>query len=89
MSDRTKKFQSPTGARGTLRRMPVPAAVAYVLVTVLTLLAQGATWMFALLAEISDRLADAGESARLTARGAVVVTVPSPVRTATASGGAR
>jgi hypothetical protein len=55
--------------RNALRRMTVAAAVAYVIVTVLTLLMRATTWAFALIAEVSERIADAGENARAAARG--------------------
>ncbi len=54
--------------RAALRRMTVPAAIAYVIVTVLTLLMRAATWAFALVAEVAERIADAGEHARAAAR---------------------
>jgi hypothetical protein len=56
-------------ARNTLRRMSVAAAIAYVVVTVLTLLMRAVTWAFALIAEVSERITDAGEHARAAARG--------------------
>jgi hypothetical protein len=58
-----------TTTRTALRRMSLAAAIAYVIVTVLTLLMRAVTWAFALVAEVSERIADAGENARATARG--------------------
>jgi hypothetical protein len=55
--------------RTALRRMSVAAAIAYVVVTVLTLLMRAVTWGFALVADVSERIADAGENARAAARG--------------------
>jgi hypothetical protein len=74
MSDRTGNYHSPTGTRRTLRQMTVPAAIAYVIVTVLTLLARVITLTFALVAEIAERVADAGDIARAAARGPVLIT---------------
>lgn len=56
-------------SRNALRHLTLPAAIAYVIVTVLTLLARAVTWAFALLAEVAERLADAGDTARTVARG--------------------
>jgi hypothetical protein len=55
---------NPFGVRRDLRDMTVPAAIAYVLITVLTLLAKTVSYLFALLAEVAERVAVAGESAR-------------------------
>ncbi|MBP2322402.1 Flp pilus assembly pilin Flp [Kibdelosporangium banguiense] len=55
--------------RTALRHMSLAAAIAYVIVTVLTLLMRAVTWAFALIAEVSERIADAGEHARAAARG--------------------
>lgn len=51
--------------RNALRRLTFPAAVAYVLVTVLTLLARIVVFAAALVADVAERLADAGDTARL------------------------
>ncbi|MCE7009337.1 hypothetical protein LWC34_41965 [Kibdelosporangium philippinense] len=53
--------------------MTVPAAIAYVLVTVLTLLARGVVLIAALIADVAERLADAGDTARAVARRPVVM----------------
>jgi hypothetical protein len=55
------------GVRAELRDMPAPAAVAYVAITVLTLIAKTLGYVFGLLAEITERLADAGYVARTAA----------------------
>lgn len=55
---------NPFGVRADLRDMPTPVAVVYVLITVLTLLAKALGYAFGLLAEITERLADAGYTAR-------------------------
>jgi divalent metal cation (Fe/Co/Zn/Cd) transporter len=68
--------------RNVLRRLTLPAAVAYVLVTVLTLLARIVVFAAALVADVAERLADAGDCARL----AVHTTSASPVPT---TGGTR
>lgn len=52
------------GVRADLRLMPTPAAIVYVVITVLTLLAKTLGYVFGLLAEITERLADAGYVAR-------------------------
>ena len=74
MSHKTQAFRPPTGARRTLRQMTVPAAIAYVLLTVLTLLARVVCLVAALVAEVAERLADAGSTACAVARGPVLVT---------------
>lgn len=51
--------------RTHLRQLTLPAAVAYVLVTVLTLLARIVVFAAALVADVAERLADAGDTARL------------------------
>ncbi|MEU0883675.1 hypothetical protein ABZ345_34160 [Lentzea sp. NPDC005914] len=53
--------------------MTMPAAVALVLVTVLTLLARVVATLAALVADVAERLADAGDNARHT------VTAPVPM----------
>lgn len=73
MSHKTRKYQPHTRVRRTLRQMTVPAAIAYVLVTVLTLLARGVVLIAALIADVAERLADAGDIARAAARGPVVM----------------
>lgn len=51
--------------RNALRRLTLPAAVAYVLVTVLTLTARVVVFAAALVADVAERVADAGDCARL------------------------
>lgn len=58
----------------SLRRLTVAAAVALVLVTVLALLARMVAVVAALVADIAERLADAGDNARLA------VTAPMPAK---------
>lgn len=60
--------------RNALRRLTLPAAVAYVLVTVLTLLARAVVFAAALVADVAERLADAGDCARSAVHG--VATAP-------------
>lgn len=55
---------APFGVRAELRDMPTPTAIAYVAITILTLLAKTLGYVFGLLAEITERLADAGYVAR-------------------------
>ena len=62
--------------RNVLRRLTLPAAVAYVLVTVLTLLARIVVFAAALVADVAERLADAGDTARLAVHTAP--TAPAP-----------
>jgi hypothetical protein len=73
MSYKTRKYQPRSGARRTLRQMTVPAAIAYVIMTVLTFVARAVVLVAALIADIAERLADAGDTARAAARGPVVV----------------
>lgn len=68
--------------RNALRRLTLPAAVAYVLVTVLTLLARVVLFGAALVADVAERVAEAGDCARLA-----VQTAPAPPMPA--RGGAR
>jgi hypothetical protein len=65
--------QAPPGRRA-LSQMSVPVAIAFVLVTVLTLVFRVVAAVTGLVAEISERLADAGDTARAVARGPVLVT---------------
>lgn len=62
--------------RNALRRLTLPAAVAYVLVTVLTLLARIVVFAAALVADVAERLADAGDTARLAVH--TVPAAPAP-----------
>ncbi|MFC3892105.1 hypothetical protein ACFOWZ_11520 [Lentzea rhizosphaerae] len=64
--------------RRTLRQMTVPAAIAYVVITVLTLLARVIGLVAALIADVTERLADAGDTACAVARGPVLVTTTGP-----------
>ncbi|WP_033438400.1 hypothetical protein [Saccharothrix sp. NRRL B-16314] len=66
----------------TLRRLPLPVAVAFAVVTVLTLCARIVVFAAALVADVAERLADAGDTARLSVHTAS--TAP-----ATTSGGVR
>lgn len=59
--------------RTQLRRLTLPALIAYAIVTILTLLARLVVAVAALVAEIAQRLADAGDTACAAARGPVVV----------------
>lgn len=80
------------GIRRDLRDMTVPAAVAYVLITVLTLLARTIAYAFALVAEVAERVADAGQAARVVAHQVDHADLPTPApfpRAARASGGGR
>ncbi len=70
---------NPFGVRRDLRDMTAPAAVAYVLITVLTLLAKTVAYAFALVAEVAERVADAGETARDAAHHADRGDLPEPV----------
>ncbi|WP_112262391.1 hypothetical protein [Lentzea terrae] len=54
--------------------MTVPAAIAYTLIFVLTLLARVVGMVAALVADVTERLADAGQTACAVARGPVLVT---------------
>lgn len=63
----------PPGRRA-LSQMTVPVAIAFVLVTVLTLALRLLSAVTGLVAEISERLADAGDTARAAARGPVLIT---------------
>jgi len=74
MSHKTHTHQPPTGVRRSLRQMTVPAAIAYVILTVLTLLARVVMFVAALVADVAERLADAGSTACAVARGPVLVT---------------
>lgn len=78
MSHRTRTYKPPTGARRTLRQMTVPAAIAYVILTVLTLLARVVVLVAALVADVAERLADAGSTACAVARGPVLATTAGP-----------
>lgn len=60
--------------RTQLRPMSLAAAVAYVIVTVLALLARIVVAVACLVADVAERLADAGDSACAAARAPVVVT---------------
>ena len=62
--------------RNALRRLTLPVAVAYVLVTLLALLARIVVFAAALVADVAERLADAGDTARLS-----VLTAPTAVTT--------
>jgi hypothetical protein len=77
---------NPFGVRRDLRAMTVPAAIAYVVITVLTLLAKTVSYAFALVAEVAERLADAGESARDAAHHTPVDLTPSAPFTTTGFG---
>jgi hypothetical protein len=54
--------------------MTVPAAIAYVLVTLLTFTLRMVTFAAALIADVAERIADAGDIARAAARTPVLVT---------------
>ncbi|HEX7662433.1 MAG TPA: hypothetical protein VF444_23460 [Pseudonocardiaceae bacterium] len=54
--------------------MSLPAAVAFVVISVLTLVFRLVSAVTGLVAEISERIADAGDTARATARGPVLIT---------------
>jgi hypothetical protein len=73
MSTRTYPRQRPTGRRA-FSQMSIPALIAFVLVTVLTLTFRLVAAVTGLIAEISERLADAGDTARAAARGPVLIT---------------
>jgi hypothetical protein len=64
MSYNARTHQPPFGIRRDLRTMTGPAMVAYVLITILTLLAKTLGYAFALLAEVAERVAVAGDTAR-------------------------
>ena len=66
------------GIRRNLREMTAPAAIAYVLITVLTLLARTVAYFFALVAEVAERVAIAGETARDAAHQADGTDLPEP-----------
>jgi hypothetical protein len=61
--------------RRSLRDLSAPAAIAYVLLVALSLLARVAALSLGLVAELVERLADAGDVACAAARGPVVMTV--------------
>jgi hypothetical protein len=61
-------------ARAQLRALTVPAATAYVLITVLTLVFRSLSLVAGLLTEITEVLADAGDTARDSVRGPVLIT---------------
>jgi hypothetical protein len=82
MSERTRNFQPNTGIRRSLRQMTVPVAIAYVIVTLLTFALRIVTFASALVADVAERMADAGDIARAAARGPVLIT------TARTAGGA-
>ncbi|PRY36273.1 hypothetical protein [Umezawaea tangerina] len=66
------------GVRAVLRPLSVPAAIAYVLITTLTLLARVTAYAFALVAEVADRIADAGQAAREAAHEHGTTDLPEP-----------
>lgn len=65
-------------ARRELREMSIPAAIAYVLFRVLSLVFRIVAVLGGLVAEISERVADAGDVACAAARGPVVVASTRP-----------
>lgn len=73
MSTRTYPRQMPAGRRA-FSQMTMPALIAFVLVTVLTLAFRLVAAVTGLIAEVSERLADAGDTARAAARGPVLIT---------------
>jgi hypothetical protein len=73
MSTRYRARQMPPGRR-VLSQMSVPAAIAFVVVTVLTLVFRMLAAVTGLVAEVSERIAEAGDTARAAARGPVLIT---------------
>jgi hypothetical protein len=73
MSTRNYARQVPPGRR-TLSQMSVPVLIAFVIVTVLTLTFRLLSALTGLIAEVSERVADAGDTARAAARGPILVT---------------
>jgi hypothetical protein len=67
------RYTRPPGRR-VFTHMSVPAAIAYATMTVLTLLFRLVSAVTGLVAEVSERIADAGDSARAAARGTAIVT---------------
>ncbi|MEO6090642.1 MAG: hypothetical protein ABIQ18_46825 [Umezawaea sp.] len=55
---------NPFGVRRDLRDMTIPDAVAYVTITVVALLAKVVGYVFGLIAEVAERLADSGFAVR-------------------------
>lgn len=74
MSTRSRTRHTPTPGRRALSQMTVPVAIAFVVVTLLTLTFRMLSAVTGLVAEISERIADAGDTARAAARGATLVT---------------
>jgi hypothetical protein len=83
---------NPFGVRADLRDMPTPTAIAYVVITVVTLLAKTLGYVFGLIAEITERLADSGYAVRADLLAQAIaehetVTAPAPfTRPATRTG---
>jgi hypothetical protein len=77
MSTRTR-FRQPAPGRRALSQMSVPAAIAFVVVTLLTLAFRVLATVTGLVAEISERIADAGDTARAAARGATLISTMAP-----------
>jgi hypothetical protein len=73
MSTRSRTRQVPPGRR-VFSQMTLPALIAFVLVTVLTLAFRVLSAVTGLIAEVSERIADAGDTARAAARGPGVIT---------------
>lgn len=90
MSNSRYSRQQATGRR-SLREMTVPAATAYVLLTVLTLALRSVSVVVGLVADVTERIADAGDTARAVARGPVLINAPSAgfAGPRAAAGGAR
>lgn len=73
MSTRNRTRQARPGRR-TLSDLSMPALIAFVIVTVLTLTFRLLSAVTGLIAEVSERIADAGDTARAAARGPVLIT---------------
>jgi hypothetical protein len=73
MSTRTRTRQVPPGRRA-FAQMSIPALIAFVIVTALTLTFRLLSAVTGLIAEVSERIADAGDTARTVVRGPVVIT---------------
>jgi hypothetical protein len=74
MSSQSRARQTTRPGRRVLAQMSTPALIAFALVSTLTLVCRLLSVVAGLIAEISERLADAGDSARAAARSGMVIT---------------